>query len=131
MVNMATILLIEDNTTIITLLKTLLELEGYRVMGANGKNNIYHTLRQESPDLVLLDIHLRANDGTEISGYEILEYIRCNPELKNTRVVMVSGIDLHEQALKAGADGFILKPYIPNELMSSIRTYIEAGDGRI
>ena len=131
MVNMATILIIDDNINIISLLITLLELEGYRVLGANGKNNIYHTLRHESPDLVLLDIHLRANDGTEISGYEILEHIRCNPELKNTPVVMVSGIDLQEQALKAGADGFILKPYIPDELMSSIRTYIEAGNGRI
>ncbi|OQY30925.1 MAG: hypothetical protein B6I38_06615 [Anaerolineaceae bacterium 4572_5.1] len=119
------ILVIEDNATILNLLKTLLEFEGYQVFLAVEKEAIIQSLSQISPDLVLLDLHLRTNNGTEISGYEILEYIRRTPELKDIQVLMTSGIDLQQQAIKAGADGFILKPYIPDELMDSIRAHIK------
>ncbi|MEA2008326.1 MAG: response regulator [Chloroflexota bacterium] len=122
---MAKILIVEDNDTILNLLKTLLELEGYQVFLAVEEKAIIQSLSQVSPDLVLLDIHLRTDNGTEVSGYEILEYIRRTPEFKNIRVLMTSGIDLREQALKAGADGFILKPYIPDELVNSIRVHIK------
>ncbi|MBS1249388.1 MAG: hypothetical protein MAG431_00966 [Chloroflexi bacterium] len=74
--------------------------------------------------LILLDVHLRADDGTQISGYEILEHIRRTPELEDIKVIMTSGIDLREQAREAGADDFVLKPYIPDELMDSIQANI-------
>ncbi len=121
---MAKILIIEDNLTMLKLLKTLMTLEGYQVLTATDKGTIFQTLSQETPDLILLDVHLRADDGTEISGYEILEHIRRTPELRNTRVIMTSGIDLRERALKAGADDFVLKPYIPDELMDSIQLHL-------
>lgn len=122
---MTKILIVEDNQTILGLLKTLLELEGYQVFFSDEKNEIYQILSQVSPDLVLLDIHLRTDDGQEVSGYEILGHIRRTPEFKNIRVLMTSGIDLHEQALNAGADDFILKPYIPDDLVNSIQANIQ------
>ncbi len=121
---MAKILIIEDDLTMLRLLKTLMTIEGYQVLTATNESTIFQTLSQETPDLILLDAHLRAADGTEISGYEILEHIRRTPELRNTRVIMTSGIDLRERALKAGADDFVLKPYIPDELMDSIQAYL-------
>lgn len=121
---MAKILIVEDNTTIISLLKTLLTLEGYQVLVATDRNVIFETLSQDPLDLILLDVHLRADDGTQISGYEILEHIRRTPELEDIKVIMTSGIDLREQAREAGADDFVLKPYIPDELMDSIQANI-------
>lgn len=121
---MATILIVEDDQTILRLLQTLLELEGYEVLIGRRKEQIFHILSQEIPDLVILDVHLWAKEGQKSSGYEVLEYIRRTPGLEHTQILMTSGMDLRQQALKAGADDFLLKPYIPEELVNSIRSVL-------
>jgi len=117
------ILLIEDDTTMLSLLGTLLEFEGYQVASLNGEadaENILQKMRGEMPELILLDVHLPG-----VSGFELMRRMRVDDNLKSTKVLMSSGMNLSLECRQAGADGFILKPYMPEELVEKIRETIE------
>ncbi len=122
---MKRVLLIEDQQSILTSLQTLLELEGHQVFSASTKPDIEETLSNHAIDLVLLDVYLRSDDGQQINGYQILDAIRRSPEWRDIRVLMTSGEDLNDQAIQAGADGFLLKPYMPDQLVSLIQTLFD------
>ena len=113
------ILLIEDDHTMLALLSTLLRFEGYEITQLDRDDEISEVLtliRQEEPALVLLDVHLR-----HINGLDLLNQMRAENDLAGLRVIMSSGMDLSEQCKQAGANAFILKPYMPDELIRRIR----------
>ncbi len=112
------IMLVDDDRTMRSILKTLLELENYQVVAWNGQptSDILAQIEVEKPDLVLLDVYLR-----EISGLDIVRSLRQNPELAGIRVLMTSGMALKDECIGAGADGFLLKPYMPDELISLVK----------
>jgi CheY-like chemotaxis protein len=113
------ILLIEDDCTMLSLLRTLLSFEGYEVLELDcleQLNEIVAIIQKERPDLVLMDVNLHGFDG-----FEILSRIREDQQGKAIRVLMSSGMDFSERCQQAGADGFILKPYMPEDLIKSIR----------
>lgn len=116
---MIKILLCDDDPTMTTLLRTLLEYEGYVVLGRHDCMNfegILEIIRQEKPDMVLLDVHLR-----QLNGFDLLHMIRQDTGLQQPRVLMSSGMDLGMESRVEGADGFILKPYMPEELINKIQ----------
>jgi DNA-binding response OmpR family regulator len=113
------VLLIEDDTTMLTLLRTLLRFEGFEVEQMEGDgdlSSIVETIRKEKPSLILLDVHLR-----QVNGFELFQRIRKDEELQNIRVIMSSGIDFSQKCLEDGVDGFVQKPYMPEELIQKIR----------
>jgi DNA-binding response OmpR family regulator len=116
------ILLVEDDPTMLGLLQTLLQMEGFQVSLANedGLEEIVSQVRREMPILALIDVHLR-----HISGLEVLKRIRQDAELKDMGVLMSSGMDVGDKCLEAGADGFILKPYMPDELIKKIHKLVD------
>ena len=76
----------------------------------------------ETVDLVLLDVRMPL-----ISGPEVLSWIRGHPELKYTRVIMLTAAAGNEEkveALSAGADDYITKPYYPLELLARVKTIL-------
>ena len=113
------VMLIEDDRTMRAILKTLLELERFTVSSWSGQpsDDILTLIRNDPPDVLLLDVHLR-----NISGLDILRQIRNDNLLGSMRILMTSGMDLKDQCMEAGADGFLLKPYMPDELIQLIRT---------
>lgn len=113
------ILLIEDDCTMLSLLRTLLRFEGFEVLELDcleQLNEIVAIIQKERPDLVLMDVNLHGFDG-----FEILSRIREDQQGKAIRVLMSSGMDFSERCQQVGADGFILKPYMPEDLIKSIR----------
>jgi CheY-like chemotaxis protein len=120
---MPKILLVEDDSTMATLLKTLLEMEGYQVsvVKDKGLDEILDVLETLKPDLALIDVNMR-----QVNGFDLLRHIRKMEELHALRVVMSSGMDFSDQCRDAGADKFILKPYMPDDLIAMIRQLIQA-----
>jgi CheY-like chemotaxis protein len=118
---MKKIMLIEDDQVMVDLLITLLQIEGFDVEAIDFSMNSIDVLRQNDPDVILLDVNLRRPDGTEINGFSILEEIRKDDLLENSKVIMSSGIDFKEKSVAAGANGFILKPYMPDALINLIK----------
>lgn len=109
---MLKILLADDDFTMVALLKTLLRMEGYQVATLLDKTgDILDNIRREKPDVLLIDIFLG-----DRNGMDVVRQIRTTPDIKELRIVMVSGIDKSEECLAAGANAFLLKPYMPEEL---------------
>lgn len=113
---MPKVLIIDDDTTMVSLLRTLLEMDGFEVAETKNWKKILDTVRAEKPDLVLMDFYL-----PDTNGLEVINQIRISPDIADLRVVMTSGLDVSEQSAVAGADGFLLKPYTPDQLMAIIQ----------
>jgi DNA-binding response OmpR family regulator len=118
---MPKILLLEDDRDMSMLLQTLLEIEGYQVRSYSPKRSAVTQAEEEKPDLVLLDVHLGGKDGVQI-----LRELRANASLAGLRVVMTSGINLTEECLQAGANAFIVKPYMPENLLRLLARVLAA-----
>ena len=113
------VMLIEDDDTMRALLQTLLEFEGYKVIQQKGDTSLddyMEWIRSEKPSLILLDVHLR-----NLTGFDLVRQIRLEDDLHSTRVLMSSGMDLGIECREAGADDFILKPFMPEELVAKIQ----------
>ena len=114
--NMSKVLIVDDDRTMVSLLKILLEMDGFDVANISMGGQLIEKVRAEKPDLVLLDIFLSDADGKEV-----LAELRNTTDLADLRVVMTSGMDLADQCMEAGADAFLLKPYTPEQLMKTIQ----------
>lgn len=114
------VMLVEDDPSMQAVLRTLLELEGFTVIQAGDvltAEALLATIQAEQPDAILLDVHLRSN----VNGVDLLREMRGIPGLPKTRVVMTSGMAMEEQCMAAGADDFLLKPFMPDELIQKLR----------
>src|SRR5512140_2120415 len=122
---MTKVMVVEDDLSMQGLLQTLLSMEGYQViLGSNGCDEIIAAIYQEKPDILLLDVYLK-----KMSGLEILRRLHTVPGSFLPHVLMSSGRDVSDECLKAGADGFLLKPYMPSELTGWIKDHIEQKRG--
>jgi CheY-like chemotaxis protein len=103
---MATILIVEDDQELQTLMQLVLKRLGYDVYGSlNGVDALYQTSFYK-PDLVILDLMMPWAAGDAVLGF-----IRSTDELKNTRVLVVSAHpNGAELAYQLNADGFLAKP---------------------
>ena len=119
---MSKIIVVDDDQTMISLLQTLLELDGYDVAKAGSAEACYEKLESEAPDLVLLDVFLE--DG---EGLDVLKSIRNhqNASIAQLPVVMTSGMELSSRCREAGADDFLLKPYDPEHLLDIIKANLK------
>jgi DNA-binding response OmpR family regulator len=120
----ATVLLVDDETSIVHVLRERLETCGYAVITAyNGREGLKKALRRK-PDVVLLD-----NDMPIMSGKEMLERLRENPEGRNISVIMVTMASLIrdiEHADKCGVDDYIIKPFNTHDLILKIESILES-----
>lgn len=115
------VLLAEDDSTMVALLKTLLKMEGFEVVALHADDDVIAAVRNEKPDVVLMDVHL-----SHQSGLDILDDLRRAKDLNGVRVVMSSGASVKEECIHRGADGFLMKPYMPDDLIKLLRQTISA-----
>ena len=119
------LLIVDDDLAIRTSLSLLLKSEGFSVKGAASPQETFAMLREEVPELIILDL----NFSIETSGKEgmsLLQEIRAlYPEIP---VILITGwgtIDLAVQGMKLGARDFITKPWQNDYLLQSVRTILE------
>ena len=119
----AHVLLIEDEPNIAEAIRFLLSRDGLRVSHAAEGAAALVLLRQDPPDLVILDHMLPG-----MSGLEILTAIRAAPESREMPVMMLTarGRD-REMAERAGADRFMTKPFSNTEILAEVRAMLAEG----
>ena len=100
----------------ISLLTTLLKMEGFEVVALDVHNDVADAVSRENPDFLLMDVHLGGKNGMDI-----VETIRRNPVNADLHVVMTSGLNMRDECLKRGADHFILKPFMPDDLLRLLK----------
>ena len=110
------VMLAEDDQTMINLLKTLLKMEGFEVIVLDADEDIVKAVSEDCPDVLLMDVHLLNQNGLEI-----LDSIRKSANGCEARIVMTSGLNVKEDCMKRGADGFLLKPFMPDDLISMLK----------
>ncbi|MGQ9832512.1 MAG: response regulator [Candidatus Villigracilaceae bacterium] len=114
---MPKIFLVEDDAMMLSLLTTLLSMEGFDVSALQpGEIDVLGGIRRERPDIVLLDVKL-----AQQNGLDVMRAIRRDPELTNLRVIMTSGLNIAQECLASGANDFLLKPYMPDDLITMIK----------
>ncbi|MEW6179723.1 MAG: response regulator [Chloroflexota bacterium] len=117
---MKKVLIIEDDISMRSLLKTLLEIENFQVSVVDVKNDLdfIAEIQKNDPDVILMDVNLK-----NINGMAILRDIRqYGSSRKHYKVIMTSGEDRKQECLMAGADDFLLKPYMPADLIQKLKT---------
>ena len=118
----AKVLYIEDNVENRTLVKRVLEVEGCVVLEADDGIDGLRIVREEAPDLILIDINL-----PEIDGYEITTRLRQMEGLSNIPIVALTANVLkgdRERSLDAGCDGYIPKPIDVDLLPAQIAAFL-------
>jgi two-component system phosphate regulon response regulator PhoB len=117
-----TILIVEDEAPLVTLLRYNLEREGFAVLDAQDGEEALAVAREQKPDLVLLDWMLPL-----MSGIEVCRQLRRNPETRAIPVVMLTARGEEGDKLRgldSGADDYVTKPFSPSELIARIRAVL-------
>ncbi len=113
-------MLIDDDETMISLLKTLLEMDGFEVTSTTNWKEIPAAVRAKDADVLLMDCNL-----PEIDGLDVLAEMRREEDVQDLRIIMTSGMDMEYKAMASGADAFLLKPYTPDTLYDLIQKLLE------
>ncbi len=119
---MAKVLLAEDDQTMVGLLMTLLRMEGYEVQAIDADADVPAAVERERPQVLVLDVHL-----SHQNGLDVLDKIRKADKPRRVHVIMISGLNVKEESIKRGADNFLLKPFMPDDLMAMLRKGVGAG----
>jgi len=101
------IMIVEDSPDNMKLFRTLLTLKGHEIVGLNGGDELFSTLAERRPELILMDIQMPGKDG-----FALLAEIRAS-EYRDLRVVALTAHAMsgdRERAMEAGFDGYITKP---------------------
>ena len=109
-------MLAEDDVTMLALLKTLLKMEGFQPIPLEANDDIVTEVLSQQPDILLMDVHL-----TNKNGLDELKRLRAASDGKSVRVVMASGLDFQEECLRFGANAFLQKPFMPDDLIAALR----------
>ena len=112
---MSKVLLIEDDPTMLSLLGTLLEMEDFQVVMLENFGEALAVIQEEKPDVILMDVNLKS-----YNGLEILTEMRQDSDLDIVKVIMSSGMDYQAEGLEKGANDFIQKPYMPDDLIDKV-----------
>jgi DNA-binding response OmpR family regulator len=118
---MAKVLLAEDDETMVGLLTTLLRMDGFDVTALDADADVPAAVELHHPEFLVLDVHL-----SHQNGLDVLDDIRRVNGNHRLHIIMISGLNVKDQALKRGADDFLLKPFMPDELMSALRKNVKA-----
>lgn len=118
---METIIVVDDDRTFLGLLKTVLNLEGYRAVVLTEPDEVVPTARQEEPVLIVMDVHIRRKNTLGA-----LEELKQDEVLSKIPVIMTSGMDRAGECLDAGAETFLLKPFRPSEMLNKVNALVEA-----
>ena len=114
-----TVLIVDDEKRLVSLVESYLTQEGYRVATAfNGKQAL-EVAAKEKPDLIILDIMM-----PEMNGYE---FLRAHRAERDTPIIMLTAkVEDDDKiiGLELGADDYVVKPFKPRELMARVRNVL-------
>ena len=119
------ILCIEDEPEMIDLMRLILGRRGYEVKGAMSGADGLKMIREEMPDLILLDLMM-----PEMDGWEVYQQIKADENIKGIPVIVVTAkaqsIDRVLGLHIAKVDDYIAKPFSPQELMNSVEKVLKS-----
>ena len=117
-----TVLVVDDEARLVTLVKAYLEQAGFLVVTAKNGREALFLARQEKPDLILLDIMMPEMDGHE--------FMRIHRQERPTPIILLTArVEEDDKiiGLELGADDYVTKPFSPRELLARVRAVLRRG----
>jgi two-component system alkaline phosphatase synthesis response regulator PhoP len=114
-----TVMVVDDETRLVSLVETYLTQSGFRVVTASNGVEALTAAQNSNPDLIILDIMM-----PEMDGYEFMRIYRTQ---HNTPIILLTArVDSDERVvgLESGADDYITKPFRPRELMARVKAVL-------
>ena len=127
MTEKATLLYVEDDLNNRTLVRRILEAEGYQLVDAANARQALNFLKEHKIDLVLMDINM-----PEMDGYALTAQIKSNPEYTKIPIIAMTANVMRgdrERALEAGCDGYIQKPIDIDLLTLQVERFLRSTNG--
>jgi len=116
------ILIAEDEKNVILGLRTCLDAVGYEMEIVEDGEQAINAVRQELPDLILLDLLM-----PNVDGFEVLKEIKGNDQTKHIPIIVLTAKAEEEDRQRAedlGANDYMTKPFKPQELWDLLRKYL-------
>ncbi len=120
-----TIMVVDDNPDIVTIVKTILEGKGYGVQSAYSGQEAFNLLAEQKPDLIVLDIMM-----PQMDGLEVLTRLKGDNTTATIPVILLTAKVQYEDVLggyKMGADYYITKPFTSTQLLNGINLLLGEG----
>lgn len=118
-----TVLIVEDNELNMKLFRDLLEIHGYQTLEARTGPEALECLKDNRPDLILMDIQL-----PEVSGLEVTREIKSSPELSEIPVIAVTAFAMkgdEERIRQGGCEDYIAKPISVASFLEKVKRYLD------
>lgn len=119
---MAKILIAEDSATSVELLKRALSPLGHTLIVASNGQDAEQTIRNEQPDLVILDIIM-----PKMNGFQLCRTLRSDPAHENMPIIVITSMDRESDrywGMKQGASEYLVKPVDPSVLVQKVQNYL-------
>jgi DNA-binding response OmpR family regulator len=126
---MTTVLVAEDDEDILLLVATRLKRDGFEVLTARSGSEALDLVREQRPDLAVLDIGMPPPDGLEV-----VRRIRGDASLVATRLLLLTAKAQESdvrRGLEAGADAYVVKPFSPADLSDRVRELLAQPGGAV
>jgi DNA-binding response OmpR family regulator len=120
---MPTILIIEDETELVKVLRSYLEQAGFTVLAAYRGDSGLSTWEQKRPDLVILDLNLPGMDGLDVAR-------QIRHKAQTPILMLTARVDETDQiiGLELGADDYVAKPFSPRVVVSRVRALLRRSE---
>lgn len=119
MLQKKTVLVADDDLPILEVINIILQEKGYEVITVSDARAIEKTLKENAPDLILLDIWLSGQDGRDVT-----KRLRSNKGTRDIPIVFISAQNnVQKIAAEAGADGYLEKPFDIDHLVAVVEQY--------
>ncbi len=123
-----TILIADDEPSVVQILGMRLRANGYQVIAANDGDQTIKLANQEKPDLIILDIKMPGKDGSQV-----LQELKTSADTMSIPVVFFSALppeQAREKATQLGADGFVSKSADPGDMVTKIKEILNKSVGQ-
>jgi len=125
------ILIVDDNPSVLDSLELYLKHKFHKILCAKNPNTIPTTIRNENPDVVLLDMNFTAGINSGNEGFFWMRKIKkIDPSIEIVLITAYGDIELAVRAIKEGATDFILKPWDNNKLLTTLQTALKLKQSR-
>ncbi len=117
------ILVVEDSATMVSLLKARIEASGFEVIAAADGTDGLAKIKDEKPDLVILDVRMPGMDG-----FEVCRLAKADPQTKDIPIIFVTTASQQKDLARGkevGGDGYITKPYDGKLIITEINKLLK------
>ena len=116
------VLIVEDEPGLAEVLAVHLQAAGYQPIIAHDGLEALYALDRLTPHAVLLDLHL-----PQVSGFRLIQLLKQRPDMPRVPVIVLTALSFQEaeDAVRAGADDFVTKPFLPAEVVTRVDRLLE------